>query len=85
VLNEFVAFASFGPQVGELTDKTVLVVTFALAGFANFASIAIQIGAIGGLAPDPRAEVARFGLKALLAGSLVNLSNAAIAGSWRVR
>lgn len=80
VLNEFVAFASFGPQVGELTDKTVLVVTFALAGFANFASIAIQIGAIGGLAPERRAEVARFGLKALLAGSLVNLSNAAIAG-----
>lgn len=80
VLNEFVAFASFGPNVGELSDKTVLVTTFALAGFANFASIAIQIGAIGGLAPDRRAEVASFGLKALLAGSLVNLSNAAIAG-----
>jgi CNT family concentrative nucleoside transporter len=80
VLNEFVAFAEFGPQVDELSPKTVLVTTFALAGFANFASIAIQIGAIGGLAPDRRAEVARFGLKALLAGSLVNFSNAAIAG-----
>ncbi len=80
VLNEFVAFAEFGPQVDQFSDKTVLVTTFALAGFANFASIAIQIGAIGGLAPDRRAEVARFGLKALLAGSMVNLSNAAIAG-----
>ncbi len=80
VLNEFVAFAEFGPNVDQLSDKTVLVTTFALAGFANFASIAIQIGAIGGLAPERRAEVARFGLKALLAGTLVNLSNAAIAG-----
>lgn len=80
VLNEFVAFASFGPHVKELTHKTVLITTFALAGFANFASIAIQIGTIGGLAPSRRAEVARFGLKALLAGVLVNLSNAAIAG-----
>ncbi len=58
----------------------VLVTTFALAGFANFASIAIQIGTLGGLAPDRRADVARLGLKALLAGSLVNLANAAIAG-----
>jgi CNT family concentrative nucleoside transporter len=80
VINEFVAFAEFGPNVDQLSDKTVLVTTFALAGFANFSSIAIQIGAIGGLAPDRRAEVARFGLKALLAGTLVNLSNAAIAG-----
>jgi CNT family concentrative nucleoside transporter len=80
VLNEFVAFASFGPHVKELSEKTVLVTTFALAGFANFSSIAIQIGTLGGLAPERRAEVARFGLKALLAGTLVNLSNAAIAG-----
>jgi CNT family concentrative nucleoside transporter len=80
VLNEFVAFANFGPEVESLSPKTVLVVTFALAGFANFASIAIQIGAIGGLAPERRADVARMGLKALLAGSMVNLSNAAIAG-----
>jgi len=74
------AIAEFGPQVDQLSPKTVLVTTFALAGFANFASIAIQIGAIGALAPDRRADVARFGLKALLAGSLVNFSNAAIAG-----
>ena len=80
VLNEFVAYSDFGPKVKSLSDQTVVVVTFALAGFANFASIAIQIGAIGGLAPERRGEVAKLGLKALLAGSLVNLANAAIAG-----
>lgn len=80
VLNEFVAFAEFGPRVGEFSDKAVIVITFALAGFANFASIAIQIGTLGGLAPERRGEVAQMGLKALLAGSLVNLANAAIAG-----
>ena len=80
VLNEFVAFAELGKQVDQLSEKTVLVSTFALAGFANFASIAIQIGTLGGLAPERRADVAQLGLKALLAGSLVNLSNAAIAG-----
>jgi concentrative nucleoside transporter, CNT family len=80
VLNEFVAYSDFGPDVKHLSDQTVIVVTFALAGFANFSSIAIQIGAIGGLAPERRADVARLGLKALLAGTLVNLANAAIAG-----
>jgi CNT family concentrative nucleoside transporter len=80
VLNEFVAYSDFGPNVENLSEQTVVVVTFALAGFANFSSIAIQIGAIGGLAPDRRGDVARLGLKALLAGSLVNLANAAIAG-----
>ena len=69
VLNEFVAYSDFGPDVKHLSDQTVVVVTFALAGFANFSSIAIQIGAIGGLAPDRRSDVARLGLKALLAGS----------------
>ena len=80
MLNEFVAYAGFGPNVKNLSDQTVVVVTFALAGFANFASIAIQIGSIGGLAPERRGEVAQLGLKALLANSLVNLSNAASAG-----
>ncbi len=80
VLNEFVAYADFGPQVGDLSLVTVAVVTFALAGFANFASIAIQIGTIGSLLPERRAEVAELGLRALLAGSLANLANAAIAG-----
>ncbi len=80
VLNEFVAYAAFGPNVGKLSGVTVVIVTFALAGFANFASIAIQIGTISSLQPDRRAQVAKLGLTALLAGSLANLSNAAIAG-----
>jgi CNT family concentrative nucleoside transporter len=80
VINEFVAFASFGPQIASLDPKTVLITTFALAGFANFGSIAIQIGAFGSLAPERRGEVARLGLLALLAGSLANLTNAAIVG-----
>jgi concentrative nucleoside transporter, CNT family len=80
VLNEFVAYADFGPSVDKLSQQSVVITTFALAGFANFSSIAIQIGSIGGLAPDRRPDVARMGLKALLAGSLVNLANAAIAG-----
>lgn len=80
VLNEFVAYADFGPAVDGLSPVTVAVVTFALAGFANFASIAIQIGTLGSLAPERRSEVSRLGLRALLAGSLANLANAAIAG-----
>jgi CNT family concentrative nucleoside transporter len=80
VLNEFVAFSSLGPQIPRLQPKTVLVSTFALAGFANFSSIAIQIGVFGGLAPERRGQVAKFGLLALLAGSLANLTNAAIVG-----
>lgn len=80
VLNEFVAYASFGPEVETLSPVTVAVVTFALAGFANFSSIAIQIGTLGSLVPERRAMVAQLGMRALLAGSLANLANAAIAG-----
>jgi CNT family concentrative nucleoside transporter len=80
ILNEFVAYADFGPHVHSLSPVTVVVVTFALAGFANFGSIAIQIGTLGALRPELRSEVAAIGLRALLAGSLANLANAAIAG-----
>ncbi len=80
VLNEFVAYASFGPHVDELSHVTVVIVTFALAGFANFTSIAIQIGTYSALVPALRSRVARLGLLALLAGALANLANAAIAG-----
>jgi CNT family concentrative nucleoside transporter len=80
VLNEFVAYSDFGPHVDSLSKVTVAVVTFALAGFANFSSIAIQIGTIGSIAPDRRRWAAQLGLRALLAGSLANLANAAIAG-----
>jgi concentrative nucleoside transporter, CNT family len=80
VLNEFIAFAEFGAQIDSLSPTTVVVVTFALAGFANFGSIAIAIGALGSLRPQMRGFVARVGLLALLAATLANLSNAAIAG-----
>lgn len=80
VLNEFVAYSNFGPLVPSLDHKTVLVTTFALAGFANFGSIAIQIGSLGALVPERRHEVAKWGMFALLGGILTNLLNASIAG-----
>jgi len=82
VLNEFVAYVAFAPHIHQLSPKTVIIVTFALCGFANFTSIAIQLGTLGSLAPDRRGDVARYGLRALLAGTLANLSNAAIAGMF---
>jgi concentrative nucleoside transporter, CNT family len=82
VLNEFVAYLQMAEMVeqGVLTPKTMTMATFALCGFANFASIAIQIGGIGGLAPGRKSELASFGLLAVLAGSLANLMTATIAG-----
>ena len=82
VLNEFVAYLQLAEMVeqGILSPKTITMATFALCGFANFASIAIQIGGIGGLAPGRKSELASFGLMAVLAGSLANLMTATIAG-----
>ncbi|PEQ12368.1 nucleoside transporter [Novosphingobium sp. PC22D] len=79
VLNEFVAFIELGGDTG-LSERTVAVVTFALCGFANFSSIAIQMAVTGGLAPNQRPVIARLGLRALIAGSLSNLMSAALAG-----
>jgi concentrative nucleoside transporter, CNT family len=79
VLNEFVAFIDLG-QVTGLTDRSRAIVTFALCGFANFSSIAIQMAVTGGLAPNQRPVIARLGLRALAAGSLANLMSAALAG-----
>ena len=83
VLNEFVAFISLGDPAGPaaaLSTRSRAIVTFALCGFANFSSIAIQMAVTGGLAPNQRATIARLGLRALLAGSLANLMSAALAG-----
>jgi len=80
VLNEFVAFIDLGAMTaGELTERSRAIVTFALCGFANFSSIAIQMAVTGGLAPNQRPVIARLGLKALAAGSLANLMSAALA------
>ncbi|MFM5923278.1 MAG: NupC/NupG family nucleoside CNT transporter [Novosphingobium sp.] len=79
VLNEFVAFIDLG-AAKDLSQQTQAIVTFALCGFANFSSIAIQMAVTGGLAPNQRPHIARLGLKALAAGSLSNLMSAALAG-----
>ena len=86
VLNEFVAYLQLADIVNGkvagvmLTDKGRLIATYALCGFANFSSIAIQIGGIGGLAPERRGDLARLGLRAVLGGSLATLMTATIAG-----
>jgi len=82
VLNEFVAYLQLSDMVGNniLSQKTVTMATFALCGFANFSSIAIQIGGIGGLAPSRKSDLAQLGLKAVIAGTMANLMTATIAG-----
>jgi CNT family concentrative nucleoside transporter len=80
VLNEFVAFIELSKIQDSLSPSTVAVVTFALCGFANFSSIAIQMAVTGNLAPNQRPVIARLGLRALAAGSLSNLMSAALAG-----
>jgi CNT family concentrative nucleoside transporter len=79
VLNEFIAFAQLGPLKDSLDPRSFTVATFALCGFANFASIGIQIGGIGALVPDRRHDLARLGLRAMLAGTLANFVSACIA------
>ena len=80
ILNEFVAFTNFGPRIDEFSDKAVAVITFALCGFANFGSLAILLGGLAGIAPGRRGDIAKLGLRSILAGTLANLLNAAIAG-----
>ncbi|MEC3950421.1 NupC/NupG family nucleoside CNT transporter [Sphingobium sp. HWE2-09] len=80
VLNEFVAYINLGQVQGALSPATIAIITFALCGFANFSSIAIQMAVTGNLAPNQRPMIAKLGLKALVAGSLANLMSAALAG-----
>jgi len=82
IINEFIAYLHLSELIptGILSPKAILISTYALCGFANFSSIAIQIGGIGGIAPDRRADLARFGLRAVLGGSLATMMTATIAG-----
>jgi CNT family concentrative nucleoside transporter len=80
VLNELVAFSMLGPQKAGLDPRSFTIATFALCGFANFSSIGIQMGGIGALAPNKRGELAKLGLRAMLAGTMANLMSASIAG-----
>jgi len=80
VINEFYAYVSFVDIKETLSPYTQLVVTFALCGFSNLASIAILLGGLGAIAPTRRHDIARLGLKAVIGGTLVNLLNASLAG-----
>ncbi len=79
VLNEFFAYASLQQVQDTLSPHTVMVVTFALCGFANLSSLGILLGGLGGIAPERRGDISRMGLKAIAAGSLSNLMSAALA------
>lgn len=85
VANEFVAYAQFAPYLGDgaevvLSEKTKAIISFALCGFANLSSIAILLGGLGSIAPKRRPDIARMGIKAVIAGTLSNLMAATIAG-----
>lgn len=82
VINEFVAYANLSPMIAAhtLSPKALVIVSFALCGFANFSSIAIQVGGIGELAPDRRKDLAKLGFKALMCGTLASYLSATIAG-----
>jgi CNT family concentrative nucleoside transporter len=80
VLNELVAFSMLGPMKTALDPRSFTIATFALCGFANLSSIGIQIGGIGALAPNKKSELARLGIRAMLAGTMANLMSASIAG-----
>lgn len=80
VLNEFVAYSSFAGEIDTFSDKTIAVISFGLCGFANLGAMAMLLGGIGGLAPERRNDLARFGFLAVIGGTLANLLSAAIAG-----
>jgi concentrative nucleoside transporter, CNT family len=80
ILNEFVAFVDLGKVGATLNPRSVVISTYALCGFANLSSIAIQVGGIGALAPSRKSDLARLGLKAMIAGTLANFMSACIAG-----
>lgn len=80
VINEFVAYVSLGELTAALSERSVIIATYALAGFANFSSIAIQIGGIGGIAPSRKSDVALLGIRAVIGGALASWMTATIAG-----
>lgn len=80
ILNEFVAYMHLGQIKKTISERSFTIATYALCGFANFSSIAIQIGGVGGLVPQRRKDMAQLGLKAMIAGTLAAFMTAAIAG-----
>ncbi|BCB03105.1 NupC/NupG family nucleoside CNT transporter [Bacillus sp. KH172YL63] len=82
VINEFVAYSAFAPEIGNMSEKATAIISFALCGFANLSSLGILLGGLGNLAPDRRSDIARLGLRAVIAGALASLLSAAIAGMF---
>jgi CNT family concentrative nucleoside transporter len=82
ILNEFVAFVDLGTVGKTLDPRSFVISTYALCGFANLSSIAMQVGGIGALAPNRRSDLARLGVKAMLTGTLANFMSACIAGMF---
>jgi concentrative nucleoside transporter, CNT family len=80
VTNELIAFQRLGPMKSVLDQRSFTIATFALCGFANLSSIGIQIGGIGALAPNRKSDLARLGIRAMLAGTMANLMSASIVG-----
>ena len=80
-VNEFVAYLHLARVVDQLSYRAIVISTYALCGFANFGSIAIQIGGIGGMAPKRRSDIARLGIKAMIAGTMAAFMTATIAGA----
>jgi CNT family concentrative nucleoside transporter len=81
-INEFVAYVHLGDLIknGGMSERAVTIATYALCGFANFSSIAIQIGGIGGIAPERRGDLAKLGLRAMFGGALASWMTATVAG-----
>jgi len=79
-LNEFVAFLHLGNLGENLSQRSLIISSYALCGFANFSSIAIQIGGIGSMAPERRSDIARLGISALIGGTLATFMSACFAG-----
>ena len=80
ILNEFVAFCGLGKIGHTLDPRSFVIATYALCGFANLSSVAIQVGGIGALAPSRKSDLARLGMKAVAAGTMANFMSACIAG-----
>ena len=82
ILNEFIAYESLGGMLdrGEVSGRSAIIAVYALCGFANFGSIAIQIGGIGGVAPERKKDLARLGLRAMIGGTIAAMMTATVAG-----
>jgi CNT family concentrative nucleoside transporter len=80
VLNEFLAYRELAGRIATMDPRTVRIASFALCGFANFGSLAIVLGGLGGMVPERRADLARLGMRSILAGSLATCLTGTIAG-----